>query len=126
MTTTGTIINDFATGDEMTLVRTITGLPAPITSAELGIKRSQGSVANLITKDITTSVSASGQITSAGTVQSDGTYRAVASFNLAGDPGGDTSLLRAGVTYWAYVRCLPGPYTSEIFTLVAKSGGVDG
>ena len=126
MTTTVTSITDFACGDALELDHTITGLPAQITSCELGLRASRATTTNLVTRTITTSSSASGQIINAGTVQTDGTYTAEVAFLLTGGAEGDTvTYFTPGVTTWGYCTAYvsTAPYTAEVLAITPDVGG---
>lgn len=124
---TTTIVTDFAIGDTQVLPRTITELPTPISSAQLGIKHLlQDTTPTLLLLTITPVLSSAGQITQPGTLQPDGTYTAQLQFILTGDPDGTTSLFPVGATLYGYIRVFPGPYTSELLLFTPSPGGADG
>ncbi len=118
------VITDFCVGDALTLTRTVTEAPTPITSATLVVHALQGALTTpLITKLITPTLSSSGQITNPGTLQPDGSYTALVSFTLL---AADTLTLVPGQTAWASIQVSPGPYVSELIPLLPLVGGPNG
>ena len=124
MATTTTTIGTFMVGDHIVIDHTITELTAPISSAELGLKASRGSTTNVVTRTITTSATAYGQIISAGTLQGDGSYTAEVAFILT---SADTqTYLTPGFTTWGYIRCVYASgdgNTPEVLAITPDVGG---
>lgn len=104
-------IEGFAKGDDLGITRTICDLPAPITKSWLTVKVAEsdpdpGLVQKVIT---TTDAPGTGQITDAGTLQTDGTFIAQVRFDLA---PADTVLLDPGIDFY---------YDIQVFTNTSKT-----
>lgn len=122
--TTSLQLADFCSGDALIIDHTITGLPAPITNAEFGLKTYKTNLTNTLTMQITTNLTSAGQIVIPGAPQEDGSYTAEVVFTLTGDQ--TEQFLPPGVPTFAYIQVLPGPYTAELDTITPQIGGKNG